>query len=76
MRSTTVLALLVISPVALGACGFSGDHPGKPAMSTAVLWDPCTAVSAELLRRMHVDPETKTSTATSRDDWKYCTWHD
>jgi hypothetical protein len=71
--------LIAVLTLGLGACAATSDLTAQRSVSAdpagVALWDPCAQVSPDLLRRIGVDPDTRTSTATEQPGWKYCTWH-
>ncbi|WP_157107927.1 DUF3558 domain-containing protein [Nocardia amikacinitolerans] len=49
------------------------------AAATAALWDPCTQISDDVLRKVGVDPSTRDTTISGVENvpgWKLCSWHD
>ncbi|WP_227984954.1 DUF3558 domain-containing protein [Nocardia spumae] len=77
-RRLAIVLLAAVVPV-LAACNSGdGNSSADPATSaaTATLWDPCTQIPDDVLRRAGVDPSTKQSgiAGVHQSGWEICNW--
>ncbi|AXK87365.1 Protein of unknown function [Nocardia farcinica] len=76
-RVLVIVAAAAVVPV-LGACG--GTTSGTATTSTSAvevaLWNPCTEIPDDLLRRVGVDPAKEESgiAGVHQSGWEICTW--
>ncbi|GAB2681139.1 DUF3558 family protein [Nocardia goodfellowii] len=78
MRKRFTSLLIAVLTLGIGGCATIPGHPvaqHPPALLTWP-WDPCTELTPDVVRRMGVDPDTETPTATGRDDSRYCAWRE
>ncbi|MFE3318822.1 DUF3558 family protein [Nocardia sp. NPDC059195] len=68
-------ALMVVATggLALAALvGCSSEEPGSA--ETTALFEPCTGVAADALRKAGVDPATKVAAGAASAGWQTCAW--
>lgn len=59
--------------------GSAGVETTADAAANEALWDPCTQINDDVLRRVGVDPATRDNTISGVENvegWKLCSWHD
>ncbi|MFF0531184.1 DUF3558 domain-containing protein [Nocardia amikacinitolerans] len=87
MGRRTTAAVTVLAGVLVASTGCDATNGGTAtpssttdkAAATEALWDPCTQISDEVLRRVGVDPSTRDNTISGVEKvpgWKLCSWHD
>ncbi|PPJ39674.1 DUF3558 domain-containing protein [Nocardia nova] len=76
-RRLAIVLLAAVVPV-LVACNSGDDGTNGSATTTAAvkLWDPCTQIPDDVLRKTGVDPATKESgiAGVHQSGWEICSW--